>query len=405
VNLIALAIPAFFLFIAIELVAAKVMKRDVYRFSDSIADLSCGVTQQVVTVFLALVTVAGYKTLQSSFGYFEIPTDAWWAWLLCFLGVDLCYYWFHRLSHEIAFLWGAHVVHHQSEEYNLTVALRQSAFQPGFSWLFYLPLALLGFPPLMFFTVAALNTLYQFWIHTRLIGRMGPLEWIINTPSHHRVHHGRNAQYIDRNHAGSLIIWDKLFGTFEPEGEEVIYGVNDAIDSYSPIWANFHYYVHTWRRARAFPRVWDRVKVWFMLPGWTPEGVAKAEGRALTEPKYDPPAERRTIGYVLGQFALLVGLTVGYLFLRPSEVGWAPKILLGVFIVLSVTTFAGLLESRRWARTVELLRPTVLVIGAVVFVPDAYVAVEYAVPAVLYVVLSAVVLLTRRGEAAATVRA
>ena len=392
-NLIALAIPGFFFLIGVEVLAARLMKRKVYRFSDSIADLSCGITQQVVTAFLALVTVAGYIWVYKTFAIFEIDTGWWWAWVICFFGVDFFYYWFHRLSHEIAFLWGAHVVHHQSEEYNLTVALRQSAFQPGFSWLFYLPLAIAGFPPLMFFTLAALNTLYQFWIHTRLIGRMGFLEHFLNTPSHHRVHHGRNEQYIDRNHAGSLIIWDKLFGTFEPEGDEVVFGVNDALGSYNPVWANFHYYVHTWRRARAFPKFVDRIKVWFLLPGWTPEGVAKPDGLALDAPKYDPVAERGVIFYVLAQFATMVLLTVGYLFVRPADTGWAPKIALAVFIIGSVAIFNAMLESRAWARMAELLRPLVLVAGALYFLPPAYRELTYVAPAVVYVVLGAISLL------------
>lgn len=394
-NLIALAIPGFFLLIAVELLAAKLMKRDVYRFGDSIADLSCGITQQIVAVFLALVTVAGYKFIEGRFGLFDIPTSAWWAWAVCFLGVDLCYYWFHRLSHEVAFLWGAHVVHHQSEEYNLTVALRQSAFQPGFSWLFYLPLAFIGFPPLMFFVVVSLNTLYQFWIHTRLVGRLGPFEWVFNTPSHHRVHHGRNAQYIDRNHAGTLIVWDRLFGTFEPEGEEVVYGVNDALDSYNPIWANLHYYVHTYRRAHAFPRWWDRRQVWFRVPGWVPDDVAPSAGRALDLPKYDPPVDRGIGIYVFVQFAVMVGLTVAYLYVDPTSSGWVSKIALGAFIVVSVAVFNGLVEGRRWARIAEFVRPAVLLLGGVFLLPQVTPLAMAA--AVTYVGVSVVGLLRNVG--------
>ena len=151
-----------------------------------------------------------------------------------FIGIAFAYYWFHRSSHRINFLWAAHVVHHQSEEYNLAVALRQSSLQPFFSWVFYLPLAILGFPPKMFFTLVAVNVLYQFWIHTRLLGRLGPFEWILNTPSHHRVHHGQNPQYIARNHGGTLIIWDRMFGTFQVEEETPRYGLKRDFDSQNP---------------------------------------------------------------------------------------------------------------------------------------------------------------------------
>ncbi len=193
---------------------ARLVERDVYRLADSVTDLSCGILQQVVEVFLKTALFAGYAWLFAAHRLFDVPMDAAWAWAACFVGQDFLYYWFHRWSHEVGAGWAAHVVHHQSEEYNLTVALRQGALQPAFSWVFYLPLAVLGFPPAMFLAVSSFNTLYQFWIHTRLIGRLGPLEWVLNTPSHHRVHHGRNPRYIDRNHGGTLIVWDRLFGTF-----------------------------------------------------------------------------------------------------------------------------------------------------------------------------------------------
>ena len=182
-SVIAYAVPVFFALIGVELLAAHRKRAPVYRFSDTVSDLSCGVISQLAGVVIALGTVAVYVGIHTHWAVFTIPLDAWWAWLLCWVLVDFCYYWFHRTSHRVNFMWAAHVVHHQSEEYNLSVALRQSALQPGYSWLFYLPLAFIGFPPVMFYSLSAANTLYQFWIHTPLIGRMGPLEWILNTPS------------------------------------------------------------------------------------------------------------------------------------------------------------------------------------------------------------------------------
>ena len=231
-NLIAMAIPGFFILIGVELLVARIRGAPVYRFSDSIADLGCGVVQQVGGAARKFLTFGLYVAIYNYLRVADIPYT-WWGWTLAFIGVDFAYYWFHRLSHEINFMWAAHVVHHQSEEYNLTVALRQSVVQGLFSFWFYLPLAVLGVPPLMYATMSSINTLYQFWIHTRLIGRMGWLEHIINTPSHHRVHHGQNPKYIDKNHAGTLIIWDKLFGTFQVEQEEPIYGVTEPVASWN----------------------------------------------------------------------------------------------------------------------------------------------------------------------------
>ena len=293
VDYIALAIPVFFLLIGVELVAARVLERPSYRLSDSLGDLSCGVLQQVADVFLKTALFAGYAGLYSHYRLFEIPTNAAWAGAACFLGQDFLYYWFHRFSHEVNAGWAAHVVHHQSEEYNLTVALRQGAFQPAVSWVFYLPLALVGFPPAMFLAVSAFDTLYQFWIHTRLVGRLGPLEWVLNTPSHHRVHHGRNPRYIDRNHGGTLIVWDRLFGTFAREQEEPVYGITKPLASFNPLWANLHYWAEMWDVARRAARPFDRLRVLFMRPGWRPEDLgcpmAPPEVDRASYRKYDVP--------------------------------------------------------------------------------------------------------------------
>ena len=271
-GLIELAIPVFFLLIGVEVVAARLLERDAYRFSDSLNDLSCGILQQVLGVFLKTALFAGYAWLFARWRVATIPATAAWAWAACFLGVDFLYYWFHRWSHEVNAGWAAHVVHHQSEEYNLAVALRQSAFQPFFSSVFYLPLALLGFPPAMFLATAALNTLYQFWIHTRLIGRLGPLEWVFNTPSHHRVHHGANVEYLDRNHAGILIVWDRLFGTFEPERARVRYGLTKNIHTFNPLRIAFHEWAAIACDALR-PASWRaRLGYVFAPPGWSPDG-------------------------------------------------------------------------------------------------------------------------------------
>ncbi len=171
---------------------------------------------------------------------FKFPVNAWWSWVILFFVDDLAYYIFHRVSHESRLFWNFHVVHHSSEQYNLSVAVRQSWFGGVVSWLFYAPLMLVGFAPWMFVIVHGFNLIYQFWIHTKLIKSLGPLEHILNTPSHHRVHHGVNNPYLDKNYAGILIIWDKLFGSFVTETEEPRYGIIKPLKGYNPLWANTH---------------------------------------------------------------------------------------------------------------------------------------------------------------------
>ena len=280
-NLIALAIPVFFALIGVEILVAGFQKRSLYRWNDALNDLSCGILQQVLGVFTKAIVYGVYTVLYFEVGYlFEIPADSLAGGALCFLGVDFLYYWFHRISHESNLPWGAHVVHHQSEEFNLAVALRQGALQPLFSWVFYLPLALLGFHPLVFLACSSLNTLYQFWIHTRTIGKLGPFEWVFNTPSHHRVHHGCDPKYIDRNYAGTLIVWDRLFGTFQEEEEEPTYGITKPLASWNPLWANVHVYADLVRAGRRAPSWREALRIWLAPPGLQGGLVAGGAGAA-----------------------------------------------------------------------------------------------------------------------------
>jgi alkylglycerol monooxygenase len=358
-SAIHLAIPVFFLLVGVELALARLVERDVYRLSDSINDLSCGILQQVAEVFLKTALFAGYASLFASHRLFEVPATRAWAWAACFVGVDFLYYWFHRWSHEVSAGWAAHVVHHQSEEYNLTVALRQGAFQPAFSWVFYLPLALVGFPPVMFLAVSSFNTLYQFWIHTRLIGRMGPLEWVLNTPSHHRVHHARNPKYIDRNHGGTLIVWDRLFGTFGEERDEPVYGITTPLASWNPVWANLHQWSQMWDVARRAERPLDKVRVLWKRPGWRPDALGGAVGPrevdAATLVKYDVPLPRGLALYVLAQFAAVTVGTVAFLY-ASGRLGLPLRAAGALAVVWSLAGLGGLLDRRPWAAGLELAR-------------------------------------------------
>jgi sterol desaturase/sphingolipid hydroxylase (fatty acid hydroxylase superfamily) len=395
-SYIHLAIPVFFLLIAIELLAAHLLERGVYRLSDSINDLSCGILDQVLEVFVKTFFFAGYLYLYDHHRLYSAPGDAVWAWVVCLLGVDFLYYWFHRWSHEANLGWAAHIVHHQSEEYNLTVALRQGAFQGAFSWVFYLPLALLGFPPLMFLTVSSANTLYQFWIHTRLVGRLGPLEWFLNTPSHHRVHHGRNPQYIDKNHAGSLIIWDRMFGTFATEQDEPVYGITNPIRSWNPLWAQVHYWVELAGKARRTGRWADRLRLFWKRPGWQPDDlggfVPAPEVDRATYRKYDPPAPRGLRLYVFAHFVVVDLATIAFLF----SSGSMPALARGagaLAVVVSVASLGGLLDQRSWGLGLEAMR-IVAATGAVpLLAPPAW-----GIPAVAFGMGSLLWLLRHRDD-------
>ncbi|HEY6547482.1 MAG TPA: sterol desaturase family protein [Vicinamibacteria bacterium] len=358
-SLIVLAIPVFFLLIAIEVFWTWREEKRYYRLADAVSDLSCGILEQVAGVFLKTAVFAGYLLVFEHFRLFAIPMSSAAAWIACWLGVDFFYYWFHRASHEINAGWAAHIVHHQSEDMNLAVALRQSVFQGALSWVFYLPLALLGFPPAMFLTVSAVNTLYQFWIHTRLIGKLGPLEWVLNTPSHHRVHHGRNPKYIDRNHAGSLIIWDRMFGTFQEEEEEPVYGITRPLRSSNPFWANLHYWADLWALARRTARPLDGLRVFAKSPGWRPPDLGGFEPApevdAARYSKYDPATPRARALYVFAQFVLVNLLTAAFLH-QQAALTDAARVTLALVIAASVLSLGGLLDGRAWAAPLESAR-------------------------------------------------
>ncbi|XP_061443133.1 alkylglycerol monooxygenase isoform X2 [Rhineura floridana] len=225
------ATPLFITLILLEIVVKWIQKGSSARFNDSIACLSAGVLSRLPDVLSRSVELTTYIYVWENYRLCELPWDSPWTWYMTFLGVDFGYYWFHRMAHEINLLWVGHQVHHSSEDYNLFTALRQSVLQKYTSWIFYLPMALF-IPPSVYAVHLQFNLLYQFWIHTEVIKNLGPLEFLLNTPSHHRVHHGRNRYCIDKNYGGTLIIWDRMFGTFAPENDKVVYGLTHPINSF-----------------------------------------------------------------------------------------------------------------------------------------------------------------------------
>lgn len=361
-DYIVYSIPVFIALILVEIGWSAWSGKKVYRFNDLVSNIGCGIGSQLVGAFTKTVIFAAYLWTYDHWRLFTIQNSVL-TWIIAFLLVDMLYYWFHRLSHEVNFLWAAHIVHHQSEEYNLSVALRQSWWQGLFSWWFYLPMAILGIHPIVIVTVAAFNTLYQFWIHTKAISTLGPLEWILNTPAHHRVHHGSDPKYVDRNHAGTLIIWDKLFGTFQPEEEEPIYGITEQLGTWDPVTANFHYWGDLGKLAGQCTNWVDGVRVFLKPPGWRPKYLGGFQGPKkkdrATYKKFDTATTRAMGIYVGIQFILLLGVTSFFLFRQNDLQAWQQWAFSGL-IVLWVMDLGFLLEERTYALWLETLRIIVL---------------------------------------------
>jgi alkylglycerol monooxygenase len=273
VNIILYAVPFFFLLIFIELLLEKNKGTDYYRVNDSINSLTAGVLSRMTGIVKQLFPLTIYIVAFEQLALFQI-TSSGWMWVTAFVLYDFCYYWKHRFGHEMNILWAAHVVHHSSEEYNLTTALRQSG-SSFLSWIFYLPMAILGFDAITLITVGSLNLIYQFWVHTRHIPKLGWYEWVFVTPSNHRVHHAQNQVYIDRNYGGVFILWDRIFGSFqeELETEKPIYGIRKALKSWNPLWANVHVYAQLLKDCWHAKRWQDKLLIWFKRTGWRPADV------------------------------------------------------------------------------------------------------------------------------------
>jgi len=351
-DLIALAIPFFLLALLLEIAVDRIRGTGFYRANDSVNSLSVGTLSTTFGYFTNLLPAIILAYVLQNLSLFDVDL-AWFdfspggilLWVLALLAFDFCYYWAHRCGHEISVLWAAHAVHHQSEDYNLSTALRQTSSGFLFSWIFYLPLFLLGMPFEVFVTVNALDLIYQFWVHTQLVGKLGWLDRVLVTPSNHRVHHAQNAIYIDKNYGGILILWDRMFGTFQEELDDqpVVFGVRKPLANWNPIWANLQVYHYLWFDAVRTKDWKDKIGIWFRRTGWRPDDVAASYPKAPADlsafAKYDPPLHRSLRRYVVVNLVLgaIAVLGIGLLFaargalatLIPCIALWATLLSLG----------------------------------------------------------------------------
>lgn len=317
-DLILYAIPAFLVLMLIEIVIDQRRRTGYYRANDAIASLSTGLLSQTMGFATRFFGFLAYATLWTLLPHAELTMTPL-LWVLAFVLYDFCYYWSHRCQHMINVLWSIHVVHHQSEEFNLTTALRQPFTGFWLGAVFYLPLLFIGFPPEVIVVVGSLNLIYQYWIHTRFIGHMGWFENFFVTPMNHRVHHAINEPYIDRNFGGVFIVWDRLFGTYQVEmpEEPCVYGVRKPLQSWNPFYANLHVYWQLLQDAWHAHRWQDKFRIWFMPTGWRPADVEERYPlpRCLpdSQQKYDPLPEYPLVLAVVAGHLFLMGFTVWFL--------------------------------------------------------------------------------------------
>lgn len=339
-TVILFAIPLFFLLIGLELYVDSKRKTGHYRTNDAITSLSAGVLSRMMAIGHQLIPFTIYVLVFDAVAMFELP-QAWWVWLVAFVAYDFFYYWNHRMGHEMSILWAAHVVHHSSEDYNLTTALRQTS-GAIFSWVFYLPLAFVGFTPEMIITVGALNLVYQFWVHTQHINTLGWMERIFVTPSNHRVHHAQNPVYIDKNYGGVFILWDRLFGTYIPELKEepVVFGIRGALNSFNPIMANLQVYSQLAKDSYYTRRWSDKFRVWFGRTGWRPADVSKRfpkEKLPLQQfKKYHPHIHKSVTRYSLLQHVIMLVVSLYFLLNLSALSGIQQVTIVTTVVIMSI---------------------------------------------------------------------
>jgi sterol desaturase/sphingolipid hydroxylase (fatty acid hydroxylase superfamily) len=352
-QIIVLATPVFLGLIAVEWAVGVVRGRNTYRVADALASIGLGMLSQVSAVFVRLFLIGLYAIAHEHLALWQLDAGSPWVWLGALVAYDFCYYWYHRAGHRVAVLWAAHAVHHQSEDYNLSTALRQTSSGFLFGWIFYLPLAVAGVPPVVFASVALIDLLYQFWVHTEQVGRLGGFDRWFCSPSNHRVHHAVNDRYLDRNYGGILVVWDRMFGSFaeEDDAEPCIYGTRSPLRSWNPVWANLQVYrdlvLDSWRAQR-----WrDKLRVWLAPPGWRPADVAAHWPKpafaldAARGQRWDPPLARGAAAAALALFALLLGAVCAFLWFEQA-LAPAPKLAAALAIVALLWAMAAVSSGR-----------------------------------------------------------
>ncbi|MBM3781340.1 MAG: sterol desaturase family protein [Acidobacteria bacterium] len=367
---IVLAIPVFFAMFAVEAVVAQWQRRSVYRLDDTLSNLSLGLLSQVAGVFTRVLTVGVYAVLFEHARVATLPASHPLVWVGALVAYDFCYYWQHRLGHERTLLWAAHVVHHQSEHYNLSTALRQTSSGWLLGWMFYMPLAVAGVPPSVFAVVALIDLLYQFWVHTELVGSLGWFDRWFASPSNHRVHHAVNDRYLDRNYGGIFMVWDHLFGTFvdEDAAHPPVYGTRAPLRSWNPAWANAEVYAGLVRELRAAPGPGAWWQVLTGRTGWHLSGAGMAPAAtafSLDRAAYDPRPSRSLLAYGVVQYAVLAAGGVQFLVMQPGQslLNLAP---MAMWIAVSLSTLGMALDNRPSGMRAERARLMVTALGVAV---------------------------------------
>lgn len=365
-----LAMAVFLTPIAIDAAVAALRRRRRYRLNDVLANLTLSLLTVVGSALIAGLTLWIYVRVQRVGTLFALPAGGLTTWLLAFIAYDFFYYWAHRMHHEIALLWGVHAVHHAGEDMNFGLAVRQSALGELTTWAFFLPLAILGVPPEVYLGVAGIQLLFQYFIHNTYVPALGWVEWVLVTPSQHRVHHGRNTQYCDKNYGNILVIWDRLFGTYQAElpDQPVVYGLRHSVKTWNPLTLHAHTFVEIWRKAASCRRALDKLRCFYKGPSWVPPSlIARGyagphdDGPSRSFVKYDPPMSRSRAVYCVVQFVALLGIVALTMLTMSALSALTAGVAIGL-IVVHAWSLGGLLDNQPRFWRLEVVRLAALAV-------------------------------------------
>lgn len=366
-SYLAFAVPFFLFFMGLEYYYSKKKGRNFFQFAESVANINVGIAERLLDIVTMAPFYYFFVYIHEHFALWHFKPSAW-TWIGIFLLTDLVWYWYHRLAHEINIFWAAHVVHHQSEDFNYTVSARITVFQSAIRCGFWGILPLAGFPPEMISIFLLIHGIYPFFIHTQAIGKLGWLEYVLVTPSHHRVHHSSNPEYLDKNYGDILIIWDKLFGTFTPEKEQPVYGLTKPLDSYSFLWQHFHYPLELFVALKRTPGIRNRVKLLFGKPDALDPRIRIALEKKLQRKRSylrPTPAHRVYIMIQTGISLILLFFTI----FQYEQLPVTALLLFGAFIVVSLINTGAILEQRSWIFYLEVTRVAILLAGLEYYQP------------------------------------
>lgn len=376
VNVYVYLTPIALVFIIAEVFFSWYLKRGYITFTEATANFGTALANQTTNVLILTVVLYSYGYLWEHYRIFTIEMT-WWSFILLLLGVDFVFYWVHRFGHEINILWAAHSPHHSAEEMNFFVAVRASVTQRLSSFMFFWVLTIVGFSPIHIYTMTGLHLFLAFLHHTEFIPKLWrPIEFVFTTPSHHRVHHGVNFAYLDKNYGEFLIIWDRMFGTFAEEKEKVVYGIYDHPKSWNPIAINFHFYKVLWNYARETPYLWDKLRVWVMPAGWRPRGLEIKEMIEITtenQVKFRPEMFDKSKLYLILQAALGIALMIGVI---SKLYGWSVEArwLAAGLLWWQIINWSGILEAKPWLWISETFRniatPVAIIFFSQLFQPS-----------------------------------